>query len=282
LIYESILYPTYISAAHDWVYHEDPVDRKYLWSSKTKTIYDPCPVGYKVAPKDTWTGFTTTGEGAQKKIYINMSGNWDKGYNFKYDGTNTAWYPNTMYAYWTPWWQENSGGLWSGDYDVWYNRAHYMDYLYNTDMDMSVNIPSYLSSDIGYGRAVRCVIDSDHHDVAFPYVNTVVVEEVKSTSVLAKGQLVSEGIEAVTERGFVYGRQESPTTSNTKVIVPTEGSMVGEYSTTITNLEPGTTYYFRAYATNPKGTSYGKSIMIKTKDGGSGESYDRDDEDYEW
>lgn len=156
LIYESILYPTYISGSHDWVYHEDPVDRKYLWSSKTKTIYDPCPVGYRVPPKDTWTGFTTTGENAQKKIYINMSGNWDKGYNFKYDGTNTAWYPNTIFAYWTPWWKDNSGGLWSGDYDNWDNMAHYMDYYYSADMDLSVNTSGNMSSSIGYGRAVRC------------------------------------------------------------------------------------------------------------------------------
>ncbi|MBR5610849.1 MAG: hypothetical protein IKW65_04945 [Bacteroidales bacterium] len=282
LIYESILYPTYISASWDWVYHEDPVDRKYLWSSKTKTIYDPCPVGYKVAPKDTWTGFTTTGEGAQKKIYINMSGNWDKGYNFKYDGTNTAWYPNTMYAYWTPWWQENSGGLWSGDSDTWDNRAHYMDYYYNNDMELSVNISSNLNSDIGYGRAVRCVIDSDHHDVAFPYVSTLSVDNITSNSADASATLVSEGIDSVTERGFVYGKQENPTIANTKVTVDTEGSMIGNYNTTITALEPGTTYYIRAYATNGHGTSYGKSIMIRTKDGGSSEKYDRDEEDYEW
>ena len=282
LIYESILYPTYISAAHDWVYHEDPVDRKYLWSSKTKTIYDPCPVGYKVAPKDTWTGFTTTGENVQKKIQINMSGNCDKGYNFKYDGTNTAWYPNTMFAYWTPCWQDNNGGLWSGDSDVWDNRAHYMDYFYNTDMALSVNISSNLNSEIGYGRAVRCVIDSDHHDVAFPYVSTLSVDNITSNSADASATLVSEGIDSVTERGFVYGKQENPTIANTKVTVDTEGSMIGNYNTTITALEPGTTYYIRAYATNGHGTSYGKSIMIRTKDGGSSEKYDRDEEDYEW
>ena len=280
-ITESILYPNMISASYDWVYDDDPVDRKLLWTSKTKTIYDPCPVGYRVPPKDTWTGFTTTGENVQKKIQINMSGNWDKGYNFKYDGTNTAWYPSTMYAYWTPYWQDNSGGLWSGDaYGNWENVC-YFDYYYNSDMELNVSPSTENNSSIGYGRAVRCVIDSDHHDVAFPYVTTISVDNVTSNSALAKGEVVSEGLESVTARGFVWATQENPTLANSWHPVTTEGSYLGGFEATIVGLEPGTTYYIRAYATNPQGTSYGKSIQIRTKDGGSGEGYDRD-EDFEW
>lgn len=280
-ITESILYPNIISASYDWVYDDDPVDRKLLWTSKTKTIYDPCPVGYRVPPKDTWTSFTTTGENVQKKIQVNMSGSWDNGYWFKYDGTNTAWYPNTMYAYWSPDWWGNNGSLWSGDCDNWDNRAYYMDYYYSTDMDLSVNTSGNITSNKGYGRAVRCVIDSDHHDVAFPYVTTISVDNVTSNSALAKGEVVSEGLESVTERGFVWATQENPTLANSSHPVTTEGSYLGGFEATIVGLEPGTTYYIRAYATSPQGTSYGKSIQIRTKDGGSGEGYDRD-EDFEW
>lgn len=277
-ITESILYPNIISASFDWVYNDDPVDRKLLWTSKTKTIYDPCPVGYKVPPKDTWTSFTTTGGNVQKKIQVNMSGSWDNGYWFKYDGTNTAWYPSTLYAHWTPWWQVSNGGLWSGDaVESW--ETYYMEYSYSSDRDLSVN--TSMSSQIGYGRAVRCVIDSDHHDVAFPYVTTISVDNVTSNSALAKGEVVSEGLESVTERGFVWATQENPTLTNSSHPVTTEGSYLGGFEATIVGLEPGTTYYIRAYATNPQGTSYGKSIQIKTKDSGSGEGYDRD-EDFEW
>lgn len=277
-ITESILYPNIISASFDWVYNDDPVDRKLLWTSKTKTIYDPCPVGYKVPPKDTWTSFTTTGGNVQKKIQVNMSGSWDNGYWFKYDGTNTAWYPSTMYAHWTPWWQVSNGGLWSGDaVESW--ETYYMEYYYSSDRDLSVN--TSMSSQIGYGRAVRCVIDSDHHDVAFPYVTTISVDNVTSNSALAKGEVVSEGLESVTERGFVWATQENPTLTNSSHPVTTEGSHLGGFEATIVGLEPGTTYYIRAYATNSQGTSYGKSIQIRTKDGGSGEGYDRD-EDFEW
>ena len=279
---ESILYPTYISSSYDWVYNDDPVTRQLLWTSKTKTIYDPCPVGYKVAPRDTWTSFTTTGENAQKKVQVNMSGKWDKGYWFKYDGTNTAWYPSTMYAHWTPWWQDSNGGLWSGDAQSWGYSAYYIDYNYNTDMDLGVYTSQNNSSNIGYGRAVRCVIDSEHQDVAFPYVTTLSVDNITSNSAYAEASLVSEGINSVTERGFVYAKQENPTIANNKVNVPAEDTMLGEYSTTITGLDAGTTYYIRAYATNGHGTSYGKSIMIRTKDGGSSEKYDRDEDDYEW
>ena len=102
-----------------------------------------------------------------------------------------------------------------------------------------------------------------------------------SNSALAKGEVVSEGLESVTERGFVWATQENPTLTNSSHPVTTEGSHLGGFEATIVGLEPGTTYYIRAYATNPQGTSYGKSIQIRTKDSGSGEGYDRD-EDFEW
>ena len=39
----------------------------------------------------------------------------------------------------------------------------------------------------------------------------------------------------------------------------------GSYVSSITNLEPGTTYYVRAYATNGNGTSYGEEMSFMTE-----------------
>lgn len=45
----------------------------------TKTIYDPCPAGFKMPANNAFTGFTTNG---RKVGTMNVSGDWDNGWNF--------------------------------------------------------------------------------------------------------------------------------------------------------------------------------------------------------
>ena len=47
-----------------------------------KTIYDPCPVGYKMPPSNAFTGFTTTGENTGIPSQFNVSGTFNNGWNF--------------------------------------------------------------------------------------------------------------------------------------------------------------------------------------------------------
>ena len=61
-----------------------------------KSIFDPCPDGYRVAPKDLWINFTTTGASTGNKWEINVRGQngvgqtddtaFQKGYEFYYEG----------------------------------------------------------------------------------------------------------------------------------------------------------------------------------------------------
>lgn len=44
-----------------------------------KTIYDPCPAGFKMPANNAFTGFTTNG---RKVGTMNVSGDWDNGWNF--------------------------------------------------------------------------------------------------------------------------------------------------------------------------------------------------------
>lgn len=70
------------------------------------------------------------------------------------------------------------------------------------------------------------------------------------------GDVTSNGGSSVTERGFVYSTNPNPTTSDSKVVV---GSGTGSFTGTTAALPTGT-YYFRAFATNATGTSYGSSL----------------------
>ena len=84
----------------------------------------------------------------------------------------------------------------------------------------------------------------------------------ESTGVVTvAGNVTDDGGEAVTDRGFVYGASTGPTVSGLKVA---SGTGTGSFSAVTPSLAPGT-YYFRTYATNDEGTSYGSETSLNIK-----------------
>ena len=76
------------------------------------------------------------------------------------------------------------------------------------------------------------------------------------------GNMTSTGNATVTDKGFVYSSSDSTPTIGefnvTKVTPhPSTFNTTGSYSRSVTGLSASTSYYFRAYATNSVGTSYG-------------------------
>ncbi|MGP1623097.1 MAG: fimbrillin family protein, partial [Bacteroides heparinolyticus] len=67
-----------------------------------KTVYDPCPVGYKLPTTNGFTGFSTTGTDTNNSSEFNVSGSFNKGWNF-YCGKNksgdTVFFPASGYLY---------------------------------------------------------------------------------------------------------------------------------------------------------------------------------------
>jgi len=80
---------------------------------------------------------------------------------------------------------------------------------------------------------------------------------VNGSAVTVAGDVTSANGGTVTERGFVYGTSTNPTIANSKIAV---GSGTGSFSGVTTSLAGGT-YYFRAFATNGAGTSYGSEVV---------------------
>ena len=128
------------------------MDYKYanLWSADNnvytandnpvvKTIYDPCPAGYKMPPSNVYTGFTTTGEGTSNSSEFNVQGPWNKGWNF-HCGLNhtgsTVFFPASGYRYYTSAVPYNVGGsayYWTaGPNYTYYGRSlnFYPGYVY--------------------------------------------------------------------------------------------------------------------------------------------------------
>ncbi|WP_319479449.1 YDG domain-containing protein [uncultured Draconibacterium sp.] len=89
-----------------------------------------------------------------------------------------------------------------------------------------------------------------------PVVSTSTPSNISNNSATVGGQVSSAGSGSVTDRGIVYSSSNSsPTIGNgTQVQI---GTGLGSYSTTVSGLSNGVTYYVRAYATSSGGTSYG-------------------------
>lgn len=98
-----------------------------------------------------------------------------------------------------------------------------------------------------------------------PVVKTLGITSKSNRSVEAVGSVALFGGTAVTERGFVYSLNPSPTLSDGKV---TAGSDEGEFSASVTGLSPGSTYYLRAYAINGWGACYGMDVSFSTRESG--------------
>ncbi len=71
------------------------------------------------------------------------------------------------------------------------------------------------------------------------------------------GDVTFDGGATVTNRGVVYNTSGDPTLADS--VVATNGGGTGSFSTSLSGLIPGATYYYRAFAQNEIGTSYGAS-----------------------
>jgi hypothetical protein len=98
-----------------------------------------------------------------------------------------------------------------------------------------------------------------------PNVITNQVTNINPTSAVSGGLVTSDGGSFVTQKGICWSTSQNPT-----INLPTRtinGSDVGPFEATMTNLTLGVTYYVRAYATNSRGTTYGNQLSFTTTDG---------------
>jgi uncharacterized protein (TIGR02145 family) len=137
------------------------------------------------------------------------------------------------------WWSLSFSGP-----DAWYRNLYYGD----GSIDRN-------SSSRTFGFSVRCLKD------IVPSVSTTTVSNVTATSANTGGNVTQDGGAPVTMRGVAYGTSSGPTTSGS---ITNDGTGTGVFTSALAGLTPSTTYYVRAYATNPVGTAYGNVISFST------------------
>ena len=95
----------------------------------------------------------------------------------------------------------------------------------------------------------------------FPILTTTKATEVNDLSATSGGNVVFNGGTPVIQRGVCWGTNTFPTILDNKT---TDGLGNGNFTSSISGLTAGTTYYIRSYATNKTGTGYGNQDTITT------------------
>ncbi len=94
-----------------------------------------------------------------------------------------------------------------------------------------------------------------------PEVKIVPVTNITAISATSGGMVNDDGGAPVTDRGVCWSTAKEPTTKDSKT---SDGNGNGNYTSTITELLPGTNYTIIAYATNEVGTGYSSQLSFTT------------------
>lgn len=98
-------------------------------------------------------------------------------------------------------------------------------------------------------------------DPVKPEVETSNVSNITETSATGGGVVTSDGGSSIIERGVCWSKECNPEVSDNHLIV---GGGTGSFTCNLTNLEPNTTYYLKAYAINSAGIAYGSEVSFVT------------------
>lgn len=134
-------------------------------------------------------------------------------------------------------------------------------------LGMTVNIPDFEK------YIYQFISQTDFLYKDLPELATNKVTDVKTTSAVCGGNIVKEGISAVTARGICWSTEQNPDIDDSKTA---DGIGVGSFTSDLLELTPNTIYYVRAYATNSAGTTYGNQESFKTGESGVGTVTDID------
>ncbi len=110
----------------------------------------------------------------------------------------------------------------------------------------------------GYGNQVSFTTQQ----AAVPTLTTKSITSISQTYAFSGGNITSDNGGSITVRGVCWSLSEIPTISDYK---SEDGNGIGEFTSSITGLTNGTTYYVRAYAINSVGAGYGSTLQFTTE-----------------
>ena len=123
-------------------------------------------------------------------------------------------------------------------------------------------VRAYATNSVGtvYGQEISFVTQQ------LPAVAAIEITDITDNSATFKGNVTAPGIPVATDYGVCWSKTTNPTILN---YVTDEGEVrnIGEYKSSLINLDHNTLYYVRAFANNVLGTVYSEQITFQTLKG---------------
>lgn len=220
-----------------------------------------CPIGWHIPSFEEWAtlvnalGGTSVAGGKLKEAGL---AHWNS--------PNTGATNESGFSAFSSGSRSYSGGASSGlgtQANFWSNTVGGTGYCTANLISLSndaITTTPYLTQFCGYGFSVRCV--NDEATTSGAIISTNPVMNLAVTTATCGGNVTSDGGLTVTERGVCWSTDPNPTTANNKT---TNGTGSGTFTSLLTDLTAGTTYYIRAYAINSASTTYGNEISFTTQ-----------------
>ncbi len=114
------------------------------------------------------------------------------------------------------------------------------------------------SNGIFYGNMLNFTTND-----TIPQVTTNEIASITDNSAVASGLVLSDGGDPVTSRGFCWSESTGPSVGDSYI---ESGDGSGTFMGSLTGLNPNSTYFVRAFATNSNGTVYGEELNFTTLD----------------
>ena len=139
-----------------------------------------------------------------------------------------------------------------------YGEGVFVSNLDNLEHSTTYYVRAYAINSIGviYGEEISFKTLPE-----IPSVVTYPLSSITQTTVSCGGNVTDGGGTVVISRGVCWSTEQNPTIENSHT---TDGSGLGDFTSSITGLTHKTTYYVRAYATNSEGTGYGEERSFTT------------------
>jgi len=120
-------------------------------------------------------------------------------------------------------------------------------------------VRAYATNEVGtaYGNELSFTTE----EVTGAVLTTTEASSITASTAVAGGNITDDGGGNITARGVCWGIAPNPTVTGDKT---TNGTGEGDFTSNLTNLSDGTVYYYRAYATNSAGTTYGQEFQFIT------------------
>lgn len=134
----------------------------------------------------------------------------------------------------------------------------------NLSADTKYYIRAYATNQIGTSYSSEYSFTTSSMPVVAT-IQTTDATSVTSNSATLNGNIESVGNSTISEHGFIYNTNSSLNlTSGTKIDLGSKGTSLGTFYGKVLDLTYATKYYFRSYAVNEVGTSYGDILTFTT------------------